>query len=54
MSMWEYWCKAIGSKAYEDNKKADKVAIIRTVWVLINVVTCVFIIVGNGRNLGLW
>jgi hypothetical protein len=52
--MWEYWCKAIGSKAYEDNKKADKVAIIRTVWVLINVVTCVFIIVGNGRNLGLW
>jgi hypothetical protein len=54
MSMWEYWCKAIGSKAYEDNKKADKVAIIRTIWVLINVVTCVFIIVGNGRNLGLW
>jgi hypothetical protein len=52
--MWEYWCKAIGTKAYEDNKKADRVAIIRTIWVLINVVTCLFIIVGNGRNLGLW
>jgi len=54
MSMWEYWCKAIGTKAYEDNKKADRVAIIRTVWVVINVVTCLFIIVGNGRNLGFW
>jgi len=52
--MWEYWCKAIGTKAYEDNKKADRVAIIRTFWVVINVVTCLFIIVGNGRNLGLW
>jgi len=52
--MWEYWCKAIGTKAYEDNKKADRVAIIRTVWVVINVVTCLFIIVGNGRNLGFW
>jgi hypothetical protein len=52
--MWEYWCKAIGTKAYEDNKKADRVAIIRTCWVVINVVTCLFIIVGNGRNLGLW
>ena len=54
MSMWEYWCKAIGTKAYEDHKKADRVAIIRTVWVLLNIVTCLFIIIGNGRNLGIW
>jgi hypothetical protein len=52
--MWEYWCKAIGTKAYEDSKKADRVAIIRTIWVLLNIVTCLFIIVGNGHNLGLW
>ena len=52
--MWEYWCKAIGTKAYEDNKKADRVAIIRTVWVLLHIVTCLFIIIGNGRNLGFW
>jgi hypothetical protein len=52
--MWKYWCKALGTKAYEDDKKADKVAIIRTIWVLLNIVTCLFIIVSNGRNLGFW
>ena len=29
--MWEYWCKAIGSKAFDDNNKADKVAVIRMI-----------------------
>jgi hypothetical protein len=52
--MWKYWCKAIGTKAYDDDKKADRVAIIRTLWVLLHVVTCLFIIIGNGRNLGIW
>ncbi len=52
--IWEYWCKAIGSKAYEDEIKSDRVAIIRSVWVLLHIVTCLFIIVGNGRVLGLW
>ena len=28
--MWEYWCKAMGSKAYDDDAKANKVAILRT------------------------
>jgi hypothetical protein len=42
--MWEVWCKAIGHKAYSDNNKADKVAIIRSVWIVLHVVTCVFII----------
>ena len=22
--MWEYWCKAIGSKAFDNNQKADR------------------------------
>ena len=52
--MWKYWCKAIGTKAYDDDKKADRVAIIRTLWVLLHIATCLFIIVGNGRNLGMW
>jgi hypothetical protein len=42
--MWEYWCKAIGAKAYNDNTKADRVAIIRTFWVLLNCATCIAII----------
>ena len=24
--MWEIWCKAIGTKAYNDKEKADQVA----------------------------
>jgi hypothetical protein len=52
--MWAYWCKAIGTKAYDDNRKADRVAIIRTVWIVLHIVTCFAIIVGNGRTLGLW
>ena len=48
--MWEYWCKAIGSKAFDDNKKADKVAIIRTCWVIIHIVTFIAIIVNTWRH----
>jgi|TARA_B110000305_G_C19427795_1_gene634569 hypothetical protein len=54
MNMWQYWCKAIGAKAYDDDKKADRVAIIRTVWVLLHIATCSMIITGNGRSLGWW
>jgi hypothetical protein len=52
--MWEYWCKAIGTKAYDNKRKADKVALIRTVWIVLNIVTCLFIIAGNSKTLGLW
>lgn len=52
--MWKYWCKALGTKAYEDKSRADRVAIIRTMWILLHIVTCLFIIVGNGRVLKLW
>jgi hypothetical protein len=52
--MWSYWCKAIGQKAYDDNSKADVVALIRTAWVLLHVVTCIMIIIGNGKTLGFW
>ena len=52
--MWEYWCKAIGQKAYDDNDRADKVALIRTGWVLLHIATCFMIIIGNGRHLAWW
>jgi hypothetical protein len=53
--MWETWCKAIGSKAYEeDNNRSDRVAILRTFWVVLHILTCTFIIIGNGRLLGFW
>ena len=50
--MWEYWCKAIGEKAYNENDKADKVAIVRTGWVLLHIATCLAIITNAIANHG--
>lgn len=52
--MWELWCKAIGRKAFEDDKQADRVAVIRTLWIVLHIVTCLAIIAGNGRTLEIW
>ena len=51
-TFWNYWCKAIGSKAFADDKKSDVVAIIRTIWVLLHIVTCIFIILNAIANHG--
>ncbi len=41
---------SLGEKATEDSKDADRVAFIRTVVVLVNFITCFFIIAGNIHN----
>jgi len=51
-SWWDYWCKAIGTKAYEDDKRADRVAIIRSIWIGLHVVTCLSIILNAIANHG--
>lgn len=50
--MWEYWCKAIGEKAYDENSKADAVAILRSIWVVLHIVTCLAIITNAIANHG--
>mgnify|MGYP006441104795 CR=1 FL=1 len=50
--MWELWCKAIGTKAYDDDRKSDRVAIIRSVWVLLHILTCIAIILNAIANHG--
>ena len=51
--IWKYWCKAIGTKAYKDsNKKSDMVAVIRTLWILLHIVTCLAIILNAIANHG--
>ena len=44
--MWHLWAKALGEKASNDNKEADKIAWIRTAIVSIYVITNFFIIAG--------
>lgn len=42
--VWRLWAKALGEKASADNKEADKVAIIRTLFVVLTLVTELHII----------
>lgn len=42
--LWRLWAKSLGEKASADKKEADIVASIRTVIVLVNFITCFFII----------
>lgn len=52
--VWRIWAKSLGEKVGETDKQADAVAIIRTFWWVIHIVTCFFIIAHNGMNMGLW
>jgi len=47
---WRLWAKAIGEKEGVTDAEADKIALIRTVIVLVNFITCFFIIAGNIHN----
>lgn len=49
-SFWRVWAKAIGEKASEDNREADKVAVIRTLIILSYLITNAFIIAGVIRR----
>lgn len=44
---WRLWAKSLGEKEGATDAEADKVAIIRTVVVGVNFITCFFIIAGN-------
>ena len=41
---WSLWAKSLGEKAHPNDHKADKVAIIRTLIVLLYIITNFFII----------
>lgn len=50
MIMWRLWAKALGEKASDDNAEADYIAIIRTTIVLVNFITCFFIMANIIHN----
>jgi len=54
-TIWRYWCKAMGSRAYDNEKQDDHIHLtIRTLWSLLHIATCMMIITGNGRTMGWW
>jgi len=42
--VWKYWVKAIGPKEFDNDRQADVVAVIRTLWVILHLLTCLAII----------
>tara|TARA_B100002019_G_C21136750_1_gene531079 strand:- start:404 stop:583 length:180 start_codon:yes stop_codon:yes gene_type:complete len=49
---WRIWAKSLGEKVGETDRQADAVALIRTFWWVVHIVTCFMIILGNATNLG--
>jgi hypothetical protein len=50
MNLWRIWAKALGEKAGNTNEEADRIAAIRTVIVLVYIVTNLFIVAGIIRH----
>lgn len=49
-NLWRLWAKAIGEKEGATDAEADKIAMIRTIIVGVNFITCFFIIAGSIHN----
>ena len=48
--MWRLWAKALGEKSGATDQEADLVALVRTVIILIYIITNLFIIAGVIRH----
>ena len=48
--LWRLWAKALGEKASTNDTEADKIAIVRSVIILIYIITNFFIIAGVLRH----
>jgi len=50
IKLWRFWAKALGEKASTNDNEADKIAIVRTIIVLIYIITNFVIIAGVLRH----
>ena len=48
--IWRLWAKSLGEKEGSTDREADQIAMIRTVVVSVNFITCFFIIAGVVRH----
>jgi len=44
-SLWRVWAKALGEKSSNNNKEADTIAAVRTIFVVLTILTEIHIIV---------
>lgn len=50
INLWRVWAKALGEKSGASDREADYIAIVRSVIVVLNFITCLFIIAGVIHN----
>ena len=43
-NIWTLWAKSLGDKSSELDREADTIAAMRTIIVLVNFITCIFIV----------
>lgn len=48
--MWRIWAKALGEKAGASDREADKIAIVRTIILMLYLITNSFIVAGVIRH----
>jgi len=48
--LWRLWAKSLGEKQGSTDREADMIAMIRSIIVLVNFLTCFFIISGVIHN----
>jgi len=44
--IWRLWAKALGEKSGQNDQEADLIALVRTIIILINIFTNLFIVCG--------
>jgi len=49
-NFWRLWAKSLGEKTGKTNKEANTIAILRSIIVLVNFITCFVIIAGVIHN----
>jgi|TARA_R100001463_G_scaffold40910_2_gene86533 hypothetical protein len=55
MSILKLWQYTLGSYSDDKTEPYDKpMLVIRTLWISLHVTTCLFIIFGNAKILGIW
>ena len=50
--IWRIWAKSLGEKVGETDKQADTIAVIRSIWWLTHMLTCMAIILNAVANHG--
>ena len=48
--IWTLWAKSLGDKSSELDREADAIAAMRTLIVLVNFITCLFIVANIIKN----